>query len=194
MMNASEVRKLLLASAELKRKVAEDPAITAQVARMADMVFQALKSGRRIYLCGNGGSAADAQHIAAEFVSRFQKERAAWPAEALTTNTSILTALGNDYSFDVVFSRQVEAMVEKGDVLIALSTSGTSRNVIKAVETARAKGAKTIGLTGSLGKPLADACDECLMVPTATTCRVQEVHIAVGHVICDMVEVALTSG
>jgi D-sedoheptulose 7-phosphate isomerase len=192
-MNAKSVKQLLLESADLKRKVAEDPAITAQVARMAQIVFSALKAGRRIYLCGNGGSAADAQHLAAEFVGRFQKERPAWPAEALTTNTSVITALGNDYSFDIVFSRQVEAMVQVGDVLIALTTSGNSTNVIRAVEAAHAKGAKALGFAGRDGGMLKDVCDECLVVPAQATCRIQEVHIAVGHVICDMVEIALTS-
>ena len=192
-MNAKHVRQQLLESADLKRKVAEDPVLTAQVARMAQIVFDALKAGRRIYLCGNGGSAADSQHLAAEFIGRFQKERAAWPAEALSTNTSILTALGNDYSFDIVFSRQVEAMVQSGDVLIGLTTSGNSPNIIKAVEAARAKGAKTLGLAGRDGGALKKACDECFVVPAQATCRIQEVHIAVGHVICDLVESAMTS-
>ena len=160
---------------------------------MAQIVFDALKAGRRIYLCGNGGSAADSQHLAAEFIGRFQKERAAWPAEALSTNTSILTALGNDYSFDIVFSRQVEAMVQPGDVLIGITTSGNSPNVINAVQAARAKGAKTLGLAGRDGGALKSACDECFVVPAQATCRIQEVHIAVGHVICDLVESAMTS-
>ena len=192
-MNADLVRKQLLESADLKRKVASDPAFTALVARMAQIVFEAIKSGHRIYLCGNGGSAADSQHLAAEFIGRFQKERAAWPAEALSTNTSILTALGNDYSFDIVFSRQVEAMVQPGDVLIGITTSGNSPNIIKAVEAARARGAKTLGFAGRDGGALKTACDECLVVPVQATCRIQEVHITVGHVICDLVEVALTS-
>jgi len=191
-MNAEQVRNLLLESAELKRRVAEDDAITAQIARMAQTVYEALKAGHRIYLCGNGGSAADSQHLAAEFIGRFQKERAAWPAVALSTNSSILTALGNDYSFDIVFSRQVEALVEAGDVLIGISTSGNSVNVIKAVEAAREKGAATLGFAGRDGGKLKDACDECLVAPAQATCRVQEVHIAAGHVICDLVEVALT--
>ena len=192
-MNAQLVKKQLLESADLKRRVAEDPVLTAQIARMAAIVFECLKAGRRIYLCGNGGSAADSQHLAAEFIGRFQKERAAWPAEALSTNTSILTALGNDYSFDVVFSRQVEAMVQPGDVLIGITTSGNSPNIVKAVEAARACGAHTIGLAGRDGGLLKKVCDECFVVPAQATCRIQEVHIAVGHVICDLVEVAMTS-
>ena len=138
-MNAELVKKQLIESARLKRQVAEDEVLTAQIARMAQMVFEALKTGHRLYLCGNGGSAADAQHLAAEFIGRFQKERDAWPAIALTTNTSLLTALGNDYSFEVVFSRQVEALLQAGDVLIAISTSGNSVNVIKAAEAARVR-------------------------------------------------------
>lgn len=192
-MNAELVKKQLIESARLKRQVAEDDVLTAQIARMAEMVFEALKTGHRLYLCGNGGSAADAQHLAAEFVGRFQKERDAWPVVALTTNTSILTALGNDYSFDIVFSRQVEALVEEGDVLIAISTSGNSVNVIKAAEAARIKGAKILGMAGRDGGELKNVCDECFVVPSQPTCRIQEVHIAVGHVICDLVEEAMTT-
>ena len=192
-MKVELVREQLLASAELKRKVAEDEVLTTQVARMAQMVFDALKSGHRIYLCGNGGSAADAQHLAAEFVGRFQKERDAWPAVALTTNTSLLTALGNDYSFDIVFSRQVQALVEPGDILVGISTSGNRTNVIEAAVAARQKGAKTLGLAGGDGGKLKEVCDECFVVPVQPTCRIQEVHIAVGHVICDLVEEAMTA-
>jgi D-sedoheptulose 7-phosphate isomerase len=160
------------------------------IAEMAEALIAAARAGRCLYLCGNGGSAADAQHIAAEFVGRFLRERRALPAVALTTNTSILTAIGNDYGYERVFERQVEALVRPGDCLLALSTSGNSPNVLRAVEAARRRGAKTLGFTGPDGGALARAVDLCLPVPAPSTPRVQEGHIAVAHVLCDLVETA----
>ena len=139
-------------------------------------------------LCGNGGSAADAQHLAAEFVGRFLREREARPALALTTNTSVLSALGNDYGFERVFARQVEAWGNPGDVLLALSTSGNSINVLEAVAVAMQRGLTTIGLTGGDGGRLAAVCDIPIVVPSASTPRIQEAHITVGHILCDLVE------
>lgn len=152
------------------------------------MIFDAISKGKKILLCGNGGSAADAQHIAAEFVGRYEAERRAIPAIALTTDTSALTALSNDYSFERVFARQVEALGNEGDVLIAISTSGNSPNVISAVMEARTKGCKTIGLTGKNGKKLASLCDACVLVPESRTSRIQEAHITIGHIWCEIVD------
>jgi phosphoheptose isomerase len=154
----------------------------------ADVLLKALGAGRKVLACGNGGSAADAQHFAAELVGRFARERRAWPALALTTDTSILTAVGNDYGFDRVFARQVEAHGQPGDVLVGISTSGGSPNVVAAVEAARARGLVTVGLTGRDGGALGRAVDVHLNVPSASPARVQEVHITLLHVLCDLVE------
>jgi D-sedoheptulose 7-phosphate isomerase len=142
-------------------------------------------------ICGNGGSAADAQHIAAEFVGRYETERRALPAIALTTDTSALTALANDYGFERVFARQVEALAQPGDCLIAISTSGNSPNVIAAVMTARSLGCRVIGMTGAKGKKLASLSDACLMVPSDRTARIQEAHITIAHIWCELVDEAV---
>lgn len=149
---------------------------------------EALASGHKILFCGNGGSAADSQHLAAEIVGRFQKERPAFPAIALTVDTSILTAVGNDYGFDTVFRRQVQALGEKGDVLVGISTSGNSQNVLEAIEEARAKGLTVIGMTAYGGGKMKEACDICLAVPAKVTARAQEMHIMIGHILCEIAE------
>jgi phosphoheptose isomerase len=154
----------------------------------AEVVREAIGAGHKILLCGNGGSAADAQHIAAELVGRFVAERKALPAIALTTDTSALTAIGNDYGYDVVFSRQVEALGRPGDVLIAITTSGRSKNVVAAVAAAKAIGMRVVGLTGAAGAAFVAACDAGVAVPSTDTARIQECHIAVGHVICELVD------
>jgi D-sedoheptulose 7-phosphate isomerase len=148
----------------------------------------ALGAGGKVLVCGNGGSAADSQHFVAELVGRFTRERRAWPALALTTDTSILTAIGNDYGFDRVFARQVEAHGQPGDVLIGISTSGGSPDVLAAVDTARARGLVTIGLTGRDGGALGRAVDVHLNVPSPSTARTQEVHCTLLHVLCDLIE------
>ena len=153
-----------------------------------ELIRQTLHSGNKILICGNGGSAADAQHIAAELVGRYEAERRAWPAIALTTDTSALTALSNDYGYEEVFARQVQALARENDLLIALSTSGRSANVIRAAEKARELGCKTIALTGADGGPLSTVCDLVLSVPTGRTSRVQELHITIGHLWCEMVD------
>jgi D-sedoheptulose 7-phosphate isomerase len=163
------------------------------IASAARTLASCLAAGGQILFCGNGGSAADAQHLAAEFVGRFLKERRAFRAIALNTNTSSLTALGNDYGFEAVFARQVEAYGHPGDALVAISTSGNSPNVLQAVETARRLGLVTLGLSGGSGGPLAAACDTCLTVPSPSTPRVQEGHILIGHIICGLVEDSLCS-
>lgn len=152
----------------------------------AEIIYKTLINGKKILLCGNGGSAADAQHLAAEFVGRYETERRAFPAIALTTDTSALTALANDYNFERVFARQVEALATEGDCLIAISTSGNSPNVIEAVMKARSSGCRVIGLTGANGKKLASLCDACILVPSERTARIQEAHITIGHIWCEI--------
>ena len=153
-----------------------------------DMLSGALKKKRKIIFFGNGGSAADSQHIAAEFIGRFQRERRALAAIALTTDTSVLTALGNDYGFDILFSRQIEGLGQKGDVAFGISTSGNSANVIEGVKKARRMGLKTISLTGNNGGKLARLTDISLIVPAKNTARIQESHICMAHAICELVE------
>lgn len=162
--------------------------IMPEVASAGLRVRTALEKGRKILICGNGGSAADSQHMAAEFVGRFVKERQSLPALALTVDTSLLTAVGNDYGFDCVFSRQVEGLGQEGDVLIAISTSGNSANVVKAVKTAKEKGIYVIALTGENGGLLAKESDLCLAVPSQVTARIQEMHIMIIHMICEVAE------
>lgn len=162
--------------------------IMPEVASAGLRVRTALEKGRKILICGNGGSAADSQHMAAEFVGRFVKERQSLPALALTVDTSLLTAVGNDYGFDCVFSRQVEGLGQDGDVLIAISTSGNSANVVKAVKTAKEKGIYVIALTGENGGILAKESDLCLAVPSQVTARIQEMHIMIIHMICEIAE------
>lgn len=155
---------------------------------MADICRRALAEGHKILICGNGGSAADAQHIAAEFVGRFHNERVSLPSIALTTDTSILTAVANDYSYDRVFARQVEGLGNKGDVLWGISTSGNSRNVNEALKTARQKGLVTIGSTGKTGGDMVSLCDRVLVVPDDVTARIQEVHMLSAHIICQLID------
>ena len=158
------------------------------IARIADAVADALRNGAALFLCGNGGSASQCQHVAAEFTGRFQLERPALRALALTTDTSALTAISNDYSFDLVFARQLEALARPGDVLLGLSTSGSSRNVIKALEKARQLGLTTVALVGPKGGPVADCADLSLPAPGSTTANVQEAHLVALHIICGLVE------
>jgi len=162
--------------------------LSPQIAKAAELIIGAYKNGKKLFLCGNGGSAADAQHIAAEFIGRFKKERRGLPAIALTTDTSILTSVTNDYWYDLLFARQVEALGDKGDVLIGISTSGNSRNIVRAVEAANFKGLTTIGFLGSDGGELKNLVQVPIVVPFHGSDRVQEVHIMVGHIICSLVE------
>ena len=163
----------------------------AEIESSGELICAALDQGHKILLCGNGGSAADAQHIAAELVGRYELQRRAWPSIALTTDTSALTALSNDFGFEEVFARQVRALAGQGDVLIALSTSGTSPNVIRAVEVATNLGCQTVALTGGTGEPLASLCDISVNVPSQRTSRIQEAHITIGHLWCEMVDALL---
>ena len=156
--------------------------------RAAQLMVQTLQNGRKILLCGNGGSAADAQHIAAELTGRYKTERRGLPAIALTTDTSALTAIANDFGYDKVFSRQVEALANQGDLLIGISTSGNSANIVLALEQARAIGCTTLGLTGNSGGKMNALCDINLVVPSNNTPRIQEMHILFGHILCQIVD------
>ena len=163
----------------------------ASLAAAVEMLGQAFRTGKRVFLFGNGGSAADAQHLAAEFVNRFLRDRPPLPALALTTDTSVLTSVANDRSYDDVFARQLEALAAEGDVAVALSTSGRSPNVIRGVEVARKLGMRTMVFTGARGEALARQADLGLVVPSGSTPRIQEVHMLAGHVLCDLVEATL---
>ena len=174
------------ASIDVKRRTIETQA--PMIVAIAERVVETFWRGGKLLLCGNGGSAADAQHIAAEFVSRFRRERRGLPAIALTTDTSILTAISNDYGYERVFARQVEALGRPGDMVIGISTSGLSASVITAMRAARDGGMATVGFTGASGGMLVDNVDLCLCVPSHNTARIQEVHITVAHTVCEIVE------
>lgn len=183
-----QVSKSIRASIAVKESLLASPEIIATVAKVSEILVDALEQGNKLLLCGNGGSAADAQHIAAEFVGRFAFNRPALPALALSVNTSCVTAIGNDYGFDLVFSRQIEALARPGDVCIGISTSGNSPNVLCAMTAARKMKLHTFGLTGAVGGKLKSAVDYCICVPSNETPRIQECHILIGHVISELVE------
>jgi len=176
------------ASIAAKKTMLSDSQFVATVAKVSEILVEALKQANKALLFGNGGSAADAQHIAAELVGRFAFDRPALPALALSVNTSCVTAIGNDYGFDQVFSRQIEALARRGDVAIGISTSGNSSNVLHAVSTARKMGLHTIALTGRSGGNLRNSVDHCICVPSNETPRIQECHILIGHIISELVE------
>jgi D-sedoheptulose 7-phosphate isomerase len=182
----SEIAQRLEESAQLKQAIAKS--LIDEIESAVKYIIMSYKAGGKVVLFGNGGSAADAQHIASELVGQFLLKRQAFPAIALTTNTSILTAVANDYGYEAVFSRQIEALVTEKDVVIGISTSGNSPSVVEAIEMAKAKGAKTIGLTGSNGGKLAEVADLVLTVPSDVTPRIQEAHITIGHIVCELVE------
>ncbi len=163
-----------------------------QIVKAIEQITNVLQNNGKLFFMGNGGSAADSQHIAAEFIGRFQKERRSLPAIALTTDSSILTALGNDYGFDIVFARQLEGLGTRGDLVVAISTSGNSKNVIEGVKRAKELGIKSISLTGCGGGKLAGLCDINLIVPSNKTARIQESHICIAHTICELVENTLS--
>lgn len=175
-------------SIEAKQATLQDPQLVDLISRIAQACVHGLKNGGKVIFFGNGGSAADAQHLAAELAGRYLKERNALPAIALTTNTSCLTAIANDYGYDAVFSRQIEALGNRGDIAIGISTSGNSNNVIRAMRVAREKGLITVGLTGQSGGQLRHESQYCLCVPSERTPRIQEVHILVGHILCEIIE------
>ena len=184
------IANIITASIATKQALLADDAMLNSIAKSVDVITSAFKNGNKILFCGNGGSAADAQHLAAEFSGRFYKDRHALPAEALHVNTSYLTAVANDYSFDVVYSRMVTGIGVKGDVLIGISTSGNSANIINAISAAKEKEMFTIGFTGVAGGNMKELCDLLINVPSSDTPRIQESHILVGHIICELVEKA----
>lgn len=186
------MRQALEDCAAVLSEVSRNEGLVRTAAEIVDCVVAAFRRKNKLLLCGNGGSAAEAQHVAAEFVGRFQKERQALAAVSLTTDTSILTALANDYSYDRVFARQVEALGHPGDILIALSTSGNSANCIDACETARAMGLKTIAFTGASGGRLKAVADISFCVPASKTSHIQEVHLVVLHAVCELAEKAFS--
>lgn len=183
-----KIKNIISSSIAVKQSVLNDSKIIATVEEISNALVKCLKNDNRIYFCGNGGSAADAQHLAAEFSGRFYTDRKALPAEALHCNTSYLTAVANDYSYDVVYSRLIEGIAKEGDVVVGLSTSGNSGNIVKAFETARNKKVITVGFTGKDGGKMRELSDFLLNIPSADTPRIQESHIMLGHIICQMVE------
>lgn len=175
-------------SIEAKQQLLASPAQIEVIEKAISITLECLRAGNKLLFCGNGGSAADSQHLAAEFVGRYEKERRSLPAIALTTDTSILTAIGNDYAYERVFERQVEGLGRRGDVLFAISTSGNSKNVIAAVKKAREMGLKVVVFTGGGGGELKNLADAALVVPSKKTARIQESHILVGHILCERID------
>ena len=183
-----KIKNIISESVAVKNKVLQDESLIITIEKITETIVAALKNGTRIYFCGNGGSAADAQHLAAEFSGRFYTDRDALPAEALHCNTSYLTAVANDYSYDVVYARLIKGIAHAGDVLVGLSTSGNSKNILHAFETAREKKVITVGFTGDTGGKMKDLSDYLINVPSKDTPRIQESHILIGHIICQLVE------
>lgn len=183
-----KIKQIISASIETKQLLLKDETLIKVIEKAVEAITAAFQAGKKVYFCGNGGSAADAQHLAAEFSGRFYIDRKALPAEALHCNTSYLTAVGNDYSYDVIYSRIIDGVGMAGDVLIGLSTSGNSRNIIKAFESAREKKIVTVGLTGTSGGQMRSLSDYLINVPSTDTPRIQESHILAGHIICQLVE------
>lgn len=183
-----KIKHIIQASINTKEKIIGDDTLLGTIDKVVELITTAFKNGNRVYFCGNGGSAADAQHLAAEFSGRFYTDRKALPAEALHCNTSYLTAVANDYGYDVVFSRMIDGIGMKGDVLVGLSTSGNSGNIIKAFEVAKEKGLITVAFTGDTGGKMKNMVDHLINVPSNDTPRIQESHITIGHIICQLVE------
>ena len=183
-----KIKKIIKSSIDTKQSVLQNEGLLKTIAASVDVIVNAFRNGKRVYFCGNGGSAADAQHLAAEFSGRFYTDRKALPAEALHCNTSYLTAVANDYGFDEIYSRLIDGIGEQGDVLVGLSTSGNSPNILKAFKTAKKKEMITIGFTGKSGGEMRSLCDHLINIPSTDTPRIQESHIMVGHIICQLVE------
>ena len=183
-----QIKNIIAASISLKEQILQEETLLQTVMEVVDVIVAAFRNGNRVYFCGNGGSAADAQHLAAEFSGRFYKDRKALPSEALHCNTSYITAVANDYSYDVVYARLIDGIGNSGDVLVGLSTSGNSANIVKAFEAAKAKGIITVGFTGQTGGLLKATSDYLINVPSTDTPRIQEVHMLLAHTICQFVE------
>ena len=188
-----KIKAIIKASIDTKQKIYDDASMIDTLRKIAEATAQSFKNGNKVLFCGNGGSAADAQHIAAELSGRFYSDREPLPAEALHVNSSYLTAVANDYSFDVVYSRMVKGIGKKGDVLFGISTSGNSKNIILAIEEAKKAGMITVGLTGETGGKMRDLCNYIIKVPSTDTPRIQESHIMIGHIICLLIEEQLFS-
>jgi D-sedoheptulose 7-phosphate isomerase len=188
-MSIQAITDIIKASIDVKQQLLTDETLVNQIATVTEVITKAFKNGNAVYFAGNGGSAADAQHLAAEFSGRFYKDRKALPSDALHCNSSYLTAVANDYSYDVIYARLLEGLAKPGDVLVGISTSGNSGNIVKAFEMAKTIGVTTIGFTGQKGGKMKDLGDYLINVPSNTTPRIQESHILVGHIICELVEI-----
>ena len=184
----TQIETIISESIAVKQRLLEDEALLGRLQEVADACIACFKADGKLLFCGNGGSAADAQHLSAELSGRFYKDRAPLFAEALHVNTSFLTAVANDYSYDEVYARMVRAAGRPGDVLFAISTSGNSGNILRAVEAAKAQGMLVVGMTGASGGKMREACDYLLNVPSAITPRIQESHILMGHILCELIE------
>jgi D-sedoheptulose 7-phosphate isomerase len=189
-----KIKNIIQASIDTKQAVLQNDALLSTIEQVVALMTASLKDRKRIYFCGNGGSAADAQHLAAEFSGRFYTDRKALPAEALHCNTSYLTAVANDYSFDLIYARLIDGIGDKGDILVGLSTSGNSVNIVKAFEVAKEKGIITVGFTGLSGGIMKNLSDHLINIPSTDTPRIQESHIMIGHIICQLVEENYFSG
>lgn len=187
-MHSSRIKEIIKSSISVKEQLLQSDALLEQINTTVKVITDAFKNGNAVYFAGNGGSAADAQHLAAEFSGRFYKDRKALPSDALHCNTSYLTAVANDYSYDVIYSRLLEGLAKKGDILVGISTSGNSKNIVKAFEMAESMGVITIAFTGKNGGQMKSMANYLINVPSNTTPRIQESHILVGHIICELVE------
>jgi len=187
-MQTEKIKNIIAESIRVKNEILQSDEMITKLEEVANIITRAFQNGKKVLFCGNGGSAADAQHLAAEFSGRFYTDRDALPSEALHTNTSYLTAVANDYSYDVVYSRLVKGIGNEGDVLVGLSTSGNSKNIVEAFLTAKNKGITTIGLTGISGGKMKECSDYLFAVPSSDTPRIQESHILLGHILCQLVE------
>ncbi|MCA6492081.1 MAG: D-sedoheptulose 7-phosphate isomerase [Chitinophagaceae bacterium] len=185
---SSTIAQRINASIAVKQQILTDGTLLPIIESVVQVITSAFQQGNAVYFCGNGGSAADAQHLSAEFSGRFYKDRKALPSEALHCNTSYLTAVANDYSYDVIYARLIEGIAKKGDVLIGLSTSGNSANILRAFEKAAELGIITIGMTGASGGKMKGQCDYLINVPSSDTPRIQESHILIGHILCELTE------
>ena len=184
----NDIKKIISASIGVKQRLLADERLLKTAEQVVDLIVKAFQNGNRVYFAGNGGSAADAQHLAAEFSGRFYTDRLALPAEALHCNTSYLTAVANDYSYDEIYARLIKGVANKGDVLVGLSTSGNSKNIVRAFEAAREKGVVSVGFTGESGGKMKTLSDHLFNVPSHDTPRIQEAHILLGHIVCELVE------
>ena len=188
-MSIQAINEIIKASIDVKQQLLADEYLIDQIKTVTEVITKAFQNGNAVYFAGNGGSAADAQHLAAEFSGRFYKDRKALPSDALHCNSSYLTAVANDYSYDVIYARLLEGLAKPGDVLVGISTSGNSANIVKAFEMAKRIGVTTIGFTGAAGGKMKELGDYLINIPSTTTPRIQESHILVGHIICEWVEI-----